>query len=173
MDVVIERAKEEDAEETRRVMLICFKCLIEKYQPELDSIAQTSLARMMVLFKNHIFYNVFFKDKIIGGVHIVENLENNHYLDKIYILPEYQNLGLGQRVLDFVEKDHPDARLWTLLTGVDDAINNYFYLKNGYIKYGEYEKSQKLTLNQYKKEVEKMNSQLQIVYNFLSSTEFK
>ena len=30
-----------------------------------------------------------------------------------------------------------------------------------------------LLSNQYKKEVEKMNSQLQIVYKFLSSTEFK
>lgn len=153
MEIIIERAKEEDAEETRRVMLICFKELIEKYQPELNSLAKISLDRIKLLFANHVFYNVFFENMIIGGVHLIENLADNHYIDKIYILPKYQNLGLGKRVLDFIESDHPDARLWTLLTAVESPRNNYFYVKNGYIKYGEYKKSERLILNQYKKEV--------------------
>lgn len=68
-------------------------------------------------------------------------------------MPEYHNKGIGQKAIQFVENENPEAKVWHLITPFKSYRNHHFYEKMGYVKASEYKHSDCLTMFEYKKTI--------------------
>ena len=82
--------------------------------------------------------------KIIGSVRAHAKLDTV-YINKLIVLPAYQNRGLGKRLLRAIEQEFPGKR-YELFTGAKSAKNLTLYEKSGYVRYKEEQKSPGLVL---------------------------
>jgi GNAT superfamily N-acetyltransferase len=89
------------------------------------------------IMKKSLYYKILSDGEIIGGI-IIFRMGGGHYvLGRIYIDPDYQNQGIGQEAMEFIEQTFPDAEKWTLDTPAWAARNHHFYEKLGYVCVGE------------------------------------
>lgn len=88
--------------------------------------------------KNYPTYEIVLDGKIIGGITCC-NAGEFYWLGGIYIIPEYQNCGIGAKAIAFIESEFPDAKCWRLHTPHKNYRNHHFYEKMGYKKIGETE----------------------------------
>ena len=86
---------------------------------------------------NHHYFKMELEGETVGGMVAVDRGEGHYFLDTLFIGPAYQNLGLGQRAMRFLEQAFPEARLWSLVTPHKSYRNHHFYAKMGYQKTGE------------------------------------
>jgi GNAT superfamily N-acetyltransferase len=103
---------------------------------------------------NCIVYVIECSGEIVGDIIIREIDEENYYLRVLCVAPEFHNMGIGQKAIEFIEKDNIKVKKWELITPFESVRNHYFYEKMGYIKVGEYEHSEILTMFKYAKEIE-------------------
>lgn len=57
-------------------------------------------------------YKILFNDVLIGGFVVFRSGRFNFHLERIFILPDYQNLGIGRKSIQYVIKRFPEARVW-------------------------------------------------------------
>lgn len=81
-------------------------------------------------------YKIIVDDIVIGKVSAHEK-EGVCHLDCLCVMPEYENKGIGQKAVVFIEKQYPQANSWALETPKDKVRNHYFYKKCGYDIVGE------------------------------------
>jgi len=95
--------------------------------------SETWQSKMMKIGK---YYKILDDYKIIGGF-IVFDKGNGHYeLGRIFIEPDYQNQGIGTQTMQFIEKEFPDAKSWTLGTPRWNHRTQHFYEKMGFVMIG-------------------------------------
>lgn len=82
-------------------------------------------------------YEIKKDDELIGGTVIFEYKNGRYTIGSIFILPAYQNQGIGQQVIRLIEGKYPDAKSWFLDTPYLSFRNHHFYEKMGYVKIGE------------------------------------
>ena len=114
-----------------------------------------SLQAMENHIKNAIVYKILNDKEIIGDIIVRDNENNKYYLRVISIIPEYQNLGIGQKAIMHIENDISNAVDWELITSFKSYRNHHFYEKMGYSKIREYVQSDILTMFVYKKYISK------------------
>jgi len=132
----------------------CFKKHFERYQDVSGSPYKEILEKMF--FKiNHqkgSYYKIVSSDTLIGGIWVFEKEAKIFRVGIVYILPEYQCKGVGQKALSIAENMHRDANGWELDCPEDLSINRHCYEKAGYTLTGVKEIiNDKLTLVYYKK----------------------
>ena len=96
-------------------------------------------------FQYHILY---YKEQIAGFSKVIFNFENKNIVDKnatkmerLYLLQEFYNLGLGKELLHFntvIAKKNKQAGIW-LFVWVENLKAIAFYNKMGFKKVGEYD----------------------------------
>ncbi|MFB1040008.1 MAG: GNAT family N-acetyltransferase, partial [Polaribacter sp.] len=96
------------------------------------------------IFQYHILY---YKEQIAGFSKVIFNFENKNIVDKnatkmerLYLLQEFYNLGLGKELLNFntaIAKKHNQAGIWVFVW-VENLKAIAFYNKMGFKKVGEY-----------------------------------
>ncbi len=134
MNITFERATPADAETLVGVQIAAFHDDARLYGVELggppgyDSV-ETTLSRM----DDAEFYTILCDGKIVGETIVFIGEEAHNHLGMIAILPEYHNLGIGTRAMQFIEQTFPAAR-WTLDTPRYAVRNQHFYEKFGYVK---------------------------------------
>ncbi len=83
-----------------------------------------------------ILHNFVYKilcDGIVVVDIIVRDKGNaDYYLGCICVVPDYENVGIGQLAMNFIDECFPDAQHWSLETPSDKLRNHYFYKKHGY-----------------------------------------
>lgn len=151
MQIIIDRSLPEDAIELIKVQNICFQEDYEKYNE--CPAYQESVDNMLDMIKNAIVYKIVIDNQIIGDIIVRKRSETHYYLRTISVIPAYQNLGIGKKAIEFIEKDNPDGIIWSLITPNGNVRNLHFYERLGYKKIGEEIKSDKLTLIKYQKEI--------------------
>lgn len=57
-------------------------------------------------------FKIQFNGEIIGGFVAFKTSQLNFQLDRIFILPEYQNLGIGKKAVNYAFKRFPEATVW-------------------------------------------------------------
>ncbi|OWT74755.1 MULTISPECIES: GNAT family N-acetyltransferase [unclassified Achromobacter] len=72
-----------------------------------------------------------------AGFYTLRPVDGGLKLDHLYILPAFQNLGLGGRVMQRIAALADEARLAVHLGALRDSPSNAFYQRHGYIKTGE------------------------------------
>lgn len=108
---------------------------------------------MVDKIRNLLVYKILIEDKIIGDISVKKLEEGYYWIKCLENIPEYQNKGIGSKVLSYIETQFPDAKRWGLDTPVQNERNCRFYEKMGFIKVEDKEINEKLTLRVYNKRV--------------------
>lgn len=153
MEIVFECAKPEDIEKLIEVQNLSFREDYERYG-ECGSYQETE-ENMADMIRTAIVHKIVVDGEIVGDI-IVRNRGNGtFYLRTLSVIPRFQNLGIGTKAMEFIEADHPDATVWTLITPKTSDRNRHFYEGLGFRSDGEEYRSEKLTLLRYLKELER------------------
>ncbi len=83
------------------------------------------------------YYTLVEGGQIIGGMIIFRTAPREYYLGRIFIVPEWQNRGLGKEAMAFLWRQYPLAKRWTLETPLWNARTRHFYASVGLEEIGE------------------------------------
>lgn len=153
MKIKIQRTSVNEADALLDIQREAFKEDLEIYQDYETSPATESKERLLRKVTNSFHYTVFMDNIIIGGIEVRRLSETQFYLNRVYLIPDYQNHGIGFKLMEFVENEFPEALEWTLSTPYLNYRNQYFYEKFGYKKIGEQKITEKLILFDYIKHI--------------------
>lgn len=79
-----------------------------------------------------IVYKIQAYGDMIGYISITKKSDDDFYLNCLCVVPEYENKGIGQMAMTFMENQFPQAKHWSLEALADKERNHYFYKKHGY-----------------------------------------
>ena len=80
-------------------------------------------------YKESIGYLIFSEQTMIGGIIVWSLPEGHNILGTIFIDPDYQDLGIGQKSWQFIEGVYPQTKSWRLATPAWAVKNHHFYQK--------------------------------------------
>ncbi len=112
------------------------------------------LPEMERQIQTRIVYKILDGTTVIGDIIVRKQEEGKYYLRVLCVAPEYQNQGIGQKALDFLFREIPDAVSWELITPYKSIRNHHLYEKMGFRKIDEYRQSPSLVLYVYQKILE-------------------
>ena len=135
IDIELQGAKAEDLEELVKIRIAAMRESLEKVG-RFD--AARARARLTEDFQTKNTTCFLYKTNIIGF--IISKQENEEIvINHLYVLPEFQNRGIGKFVLDkIIEQGKNERRNIRLITLKESRANN-FYLKNGFKYLGSLE----------------------------------
>ncbi|MBN1040274.1 GNAT family N-acetyltransferase [Clostridium botulinum] len=83
------------------------------------------------------YYKIIYSNDIVGVILVYYTGREHARIDRFYILPEYQNRGIGSKVIKMIEELFQEVNLWSLDTIQQSPRNHHFYEKNGYVLIGQ------------------------------------
>ncbi|MCK5811866.1 MAG: GNAT family N-acetyltransferase [Clostridiales bacterium] len=93
-------------------------------------------------------FKITYNGSPIGSFLVFQIGLHNFQLDKLFILEEYQNIGVGKKTLTYLFKRFPEAKVW--YADVNPSWNQYvsFLQKNGFFEstYNEKDKTRYIKL---------------------------
>lgn len=78
------------------------------------------------------YYKIIYNENLIGVILISYTGKEHARIDKLYIIPEYQGIGIGKEVINLIEDMFPMVKVWTLDTIKESVRNHKFYEDMGY-----------------------------------------
>ncbi len=84
-------------------------------------------------FDDHTFLKVVADGKIVGSVR-TKNDGDTCYIGRLIVHPDFQNQGIGTKLINEIEKLH-EADRYELFTGSKSERNLYLYKKLGYCEF--------------------------------------
>ncbi|MFC3800247.1 GNAT family N-acetyltransferase [Cohnella sp. GCM10012308] len=98
------------------------------------------------------YYFIRMSSLSVGAVRIVRLQNNTFRVSPIFVLPEYQGLGIAQQVFALLEQKYEEAERWELDTILQERGNCYLYEKLGCRRTGKSEViNDKMTIVFYEK----------------------
>jgi len=144
-------SKHMEANELLKLQKEAFHSDLIKYKDYFLSPAAESLQYFILKMQTSLYYSIFVDGRLAGGICILEQTKDHYYLYRIFLGSEFQNKGLGSKILQQLEKQFFLVKKWSLDTPKDNRRNRHFYEKHGYIKTGEQQITKYLTLIYYEK----------------------
>ncbi|MBM7655932.1 GNAT family N-acetyltransferase [Neobacillus cucumis] len=144
-------SKHMEAYELLKLQKEAFHSDLIKYKDYFQSPAAESLNYFILKMQTSLHYSIFVDGRLAGGICVVKQTKDHYYLYRIFLGSEFQNKGLGSKILQELEKQFPHVKKWSLDTPKDNRRNRHFYEKLGYIKTGEQQITKYLTLIFYEK----------------------
>lgn len=137
VDVVFQTAQVADADALLDVQIRSFHDDARLYPgvekggpPGYDSLEQT-----IKDIGSQIFYAFIYEGQIVGGVVLFDHGEGHMHVDRLFVDPDFHNMGIGTQAIHFIEAAYP-ANTWTLDTPLYATRNQHFYEKLGYVNVG-------------------------------------
>lgn len=154
--VHLEEVKESELQLLHAMQVESFKPLYEKYRddcsPALESLERV---RQRFLQMGRTYHFIVKDGARVGAINIGHGTRNGkevHTISPIFILPKYQNGGIGYVAIQKAFAMHPDAKCWCLDTILQEPGNCHLYEKCGFVRTGEEEAvNEKMTLIAYEK----------------------
>ena len=136
MAILFEPAKLEDIEDFIRVQNLSFYEDYIKYGccPGYGRTYES----MKTSMETCIVYKIVADGEIIGKISVRDDKDGNYFLGCLCVIPAYENKGIGQSAIRFMESKLSDAIHWSLETPADKERNLYFYKKCGFRVTKEY-----------------------------------
>ena len=144
-NINIEKASSENAEEILELQKLAYVSEAEIIDDFTIPPLQQTLDEILSEFSSHFFLKAVSNDKIIGSVRGYKE-KDTCYIGKLIVHPDFQNQGLGTKLLNRAEKHFPGVKRFELFTGHKSLKNLFLYDKNGYNAFDEKRVSKKLTL---------------------------
>ncbi len=155
--VNLEAVREDEIGQLHDMQVKSFMPLYEKYEdagsPAIETIDRV---RARASQENRKYYFIVKDGARVGAVNVGNKLSdsnrNSVYISPIFILPEYQNQGIGYIAIQKLFALYPQETLWKLDTILQEPANCHLYEKCGFVKTGEEEiVNAKMTLIGYEK----------------------
>lgn len=137
--VILERAIKSDAPKLAEIQKASFDDESKHYNNNeiCGPLGYDSVSWQEEMMQNCEYYKVLYNGEIIGGVMIFIETNQVHNLGRIFIDPNYQNQGIGKKVMKEIEGSFPDSVKWWLDTPRWSVKNHHFYTKCGFTKVRE------------------------------------
>ncbi len=135
--VELVKATEKDVDELHKMQVDSFMPLYEIYH---DDMSPVNESKERILWKiteetSH-FYFIVFEGKKVGAVRAIRDRSLNDdsvmWISPIFILPEFQNLKLGEAAVTRLFEMWDNKTTWKLSTIKQEARNRHFYEKLGF-----------------------------------------
>ena len=155
MSVTLAQAKGEDAEALKAISVEAFTDdyeLYGSYPPGIESLDWHTAE----IETGH-YYKVIYEDALAGGIYVILTGVDQIEIKYLFISGNFQNKRIGSVTMELIEKQYPNARIWTLVTPFKAYRNHHFYEKCGYSKVGEFQPdpTREFKVYEYKKEIGK------------------
>ena len=147
-------ATEKDAELLHQMKYEAFLPLYEKYHDDETSPVKEPMETVIrcIQMENSDYYLIKLENEFIGGVRVVERQVGIFHISPIFILPQFQNQGIGFFAIKTLFNLHPQAITWKLNTILEEKGNSFLYEKCGFVKTGKKNKiTENMTLIGYEK----------------------
>ena len=144
-----------DAKLIHAMQLKAFELLLRTYQDYDTNPGNEAIERIVSRINqpHSIYYLIKMDKEIVGAIRVLELDEGKKCrISPIFVLPQFQNKGIGQRAMQLAETLYPNAAKWVLGTILEEKGNCHLYEKMGYCQTGETKRlNEKLTLVFYEK----------------------
>ena len=129
--MIIEKATVSDAEELLALQKLAYRSEAEIYNDfGIPPLIQT-LESMEEDFKNQLFLKAVLGGRIIGSVRAYSK-EGTCYIGRLIVHPDFQNRGIGTRLMNDIERIFNGCKRFELFTGDKSERNLRLYQKLGY-----------------------------------------
>ena len=145
MVIVIEKASNEDAAQILALQKLAYRSEAEIIDDFSIPPLHQTLDETLTEFQEQTVLKVQLGERVIGSVRAYQEGETC-YIGKLIVHPDFQNRGIGSRLLRAAEELFPNAERYELFTGEKSARNLYLYRKYGYRVFRSKRISDKLTL---------------------------
>jgi ribosomal protein S18 acetylase RimI-like enzyme len=130
--VIIQQASLDDAEEILALQKLCYQREAEIYSDyNIPPLIQQPRA-IKTEFKKYYFLKSVENGKIIGSVRARMTNPENCYIGRLIVHPDFQNQGIGTRLMDEIEEIFSECYKWELMTGHLSGKNIKLYENRGY-----------------------------------------
>jgi GNAT superfamily N-acetyltransferase len=83
-------------------------------------------------YEESIGYKILSGEQVIGGIIVWILPEGHNILGTIFVDPDFQDMGVGERTWRFIEDTYPGTKSWRLGTPAWATKNHHFYVKCGF-----------------------------------------
>ena len=148
--MIIEQALERDLLDILELQKLAYQSEAEIYNDySIPPLTQT-LDEIKEDFTFQVFLKAVLKNKIIGSVRAYKE-EDTLYIGRLIVHPDFQNQGIGTKLLKEIEAKFNDVKRFELFTGYKSKKNLYLYRKSGYSIFKSEKRSENLTLDYLEK----------------------
>jgi ribosomal protein S18 acetylase RimI-like enzyme len=130
-NVIIEKATIDDAQEILALQKFAYQTEANLYGGYPIPPLVESLDDLKKNFESHIFLKAMVEGKIVGSVRVLEK-DGTCHVARLMVHPDWQNRGIGAKLLREVERVLPACRRFELFTGTKSEKNIRLYEKAGY-----------------------------------------
>jgi len=131
VDILVERATASDAEEILALQKLAYRSEAEIYDDyKIPPLVQT-LESIEKDFESQRFLKALMNGRIIGSVRAYSK-EGTCYIGRLIVHPDFQNRGLGTKLMNEIERIFRTCKRFELFTGVRSEKNLCLYQKLGY-----------------------------------------
>jgi len=151
--MIIEEASGSDLQEILDLQKLAFQIQGEIY----NDFTIPPLVQTLEEIKNDFLLQVFLKTekdgKIIGSVRGFK-IDDSCYIGRLIVHPDYQNQGIGSKLLNEIERAFTTVSRYELFTGHKSEKEIYFYQKQGYSIFKKEKVDEILTMVYFEKKRE-------------------
>ena len=132
--MIITRAAPEDAQEILDLQKLAYQSEAAIYQDWAIAPLTQTLAELQAEMEVRLFLKAVAAERIVGSVRALLE-EGTCFIGRLIVHPDYQNRGLGQKLMQEIEGHFSQSRRYELFTGHRSERNLYLYQKLGYRRF--------------------------------------
>lgn len=158
--VKLEEVREAEIEQLYDMQIQSFMPLYQKYQDEMSPVNEPfEKVRAKALSEERKYYFIVKDGARVGAINIGRKSSDPEasclYISPMFILPKYQNQGIGYVAIQKAFAMYPDTKVWKLDTILEEPGNCHLYEKCGFVRVGEGRiVNDRMTLINYEKRAE-------------------
>ncbi len=155
--VKLEEVREDEIQQLYDMQIQSFMPLYEKYHDDMSPVNEPiEKVRAKALSDNRKTYFIVKDGARVGAINVgskaSDSKEDFCFISPLFILPKYQNQGIGYVAIQKAFAMFPDKKLWKLETILQEEGNCHLYEKCGFVRVGEeHVINDKMTLIDYEK----------------------
>ncbi len=130
-ELIITEAAIADAQDILDLQKLAYQSEAEIYNDFSIAPLTQTLEELREDFKNKVFLKSVMHGKIVGSVRAYLE-EDTCHIGRLIVHPNYQNYGLGRKLMHKIEARFPQARRFEAFTGHKSRRNIYFHQRLGY-----------------------------------------
>ena len=140
--VKLEEVQNDEIQQLYDMQVQSFMPLYRKYHDEgSPAIESIEKVRGRATQDNRKYYFIVKDGARVGAINIgckpSDPEESCFYISPIFVLPKYQNQGIGYVAIQKAFSLYPDAKVWKLDTILQEPANCHLYEKCGFVRVGE------------------------------------
>ena len=157
--IKLEEIRDDELVQLHEMQVKSFMPLYEKYHDDMSpAIESVDRVKARAKQEGRKYYFIVKDGARVGAINIgnksFEESKTCFYISPIFILPQYQNQGIGYVAIQKAFALYPEATVWKLDTILQESANCHLYEKCGFVKTGEtYVINEFMTLINYERQV--------------------